>query len=70
MQRPFGALGCAWIVGDHHDRLAVISIERLKQIQNFIARFAIEVARRLVAQQQGWVGHDRTRNPDALFLPA
>ena len=64
------ALGRVRIVRDHHDRLAVIAIERLQQVEDFVAGLAIEVARRLVAEEQRRVGHDRARDADALFLTA
>ena len=51
MQRALGALGGTRIVRDHDDGLAVIAIEGLQQIENLVARLAIEVARRLVAEQ-------------------
>ena len=41
-----------------------------KQIQDLIAGFPIEVARRLVAQEERGVGHNGPRNADPLFLPA
>ena len=40
------------IVRDHDDGLAVLLVERLQQVEHFVARLAVEVARGLVAQQQ------------------
>ena len=68
MQRPARAVGGARIVRDHHDRLAVVPVERLQQGQDLVARFAIEVAGRLVAQQQRRVGDNRAGDADALLL--
>ena len=75
--RPFSrcsvrlrALGGVRIVRDHHDRLAVIAVERLQQVEDFVAGLAIEIARRLVAEQQRRIGDDRARDADALFLAA
>ena len=70
MQRALGAFRRARVVRDHDDRLAVIAVERLQQIENLVARLAIEIARGLVAEQQRRVGDDRARDADALLLPA
>ena len=45
-------------------------IERVKQVEDFIARLAVEIAGRLVAQQDARIGDDRARDADALFLAA
>ena len=58
------------IVRDHDDRLLVLAIECLQEIENLVARLAIEVARRLVAQQQRRIGDDRARDAHALLLAA
>ena len=58
------------IVGDHDDRLAVLAVERLQQVEDLVARLAIEIAGRLVAEQQRRVGDDRARDADALLLAA
>ena len=65
-----GALGGVRVVRDHHDRLAVLAVERLQQVEDFVARLAIEIARRLVAEQQRRVGDDGARDADALLLAA
>ena len=70
VQRALGALGGVRIVRDHHDRLAVLAVERLQQIEDLVAGLAIEVAGRLVAEQQRRVGDDRARDADALLLAA
>ena len=64
------ALGGARVVGHHQDRLAAIRDEQRQQVQDLVGALAVEVARRLVAQQEGRVGHDRARDRDALLLPA
>ena len=64
------ALGGVRIVRHHHDRLAVIAVERLQQVENLVAGLAIEVAGRLVAEQQRRVGDDRAGDADALLLAA
>ena len=58
------------VVRDHDDRLAVLAIERLQQLEDLVAGLAIEVAGRLVAEQQRRVGDDRARDADALLLAA
>ena len=50
VQRPLGALGGVRIVRDHDDRLAVIAVERLQQIEDLVAGLAIEIAGRLVGR--------------------
>ena len=70
MQRPLGALGRVRIVRHHDDRLAVLAVERLQQVEDLVAGLAVEIARRLVAEQQRRVGDDGARDADALFLAA
>ena len=55
---------------DHDDGFAVLAVERLEQIQNFIARLAIQVARRLVAQQESRIGDDGAGDADPLLFAA
>ena len=64
------ALGRARIVRHHDDGLAVLAVERLQQVEDLVAGLAIEVARRLVAQQQRRIGDDRAGDADALLLAA
>ena len=54
----------------HDNRLGVRAIQRLEQIQDFIARLAIQIAGRLIAQQNRWVGHNRAGDADALLFAA
>ena len=70
MQRPPGPLGRVRVVRDHHDCLAVIAVQRLQQVEDFVARLAVQVAGRLVAQQQRRVGDDGPGDADPLFLSA
>ena len=62
--------GGSWIVGDHHDRFSVIAIERLQQIEDLIARLAIEVSSRFIAKEQRRIRHDRAGDAHALLLAA
>ena len=45
-------------------------VERLQQVEDLVAGLAIEVARRLVAEQQRRIGDDGARDADALLLAA
>jgi hypothetical protein len=70
MQHVLGARGGVRIVRDHDDRLALLLVQRLQQVEDLVARLAVEVAGRLVAQQKRGIGDDRARDADALFLAA
>jgi hypothetical protein len=70
VQRARRPLGGAGIVRDHDDRLLVLAVERLQQIQNLVARLAVEIACRLVAEEQRRVGDDRAGDADPLLLAA
>ena len=70
VQRPLRPRGGVRVVRDHDDRLAVLAVERLQQVEDLVAGLAIEVAGRLVAQQQRRVGDDRAGDADALLLAA
>ncbi len=66
----FARVGGVRVVRHHDDGLAVLAVERLQQVEDLVARLAIEVAGRLVAQQQRRVGDDGARDADALLLAA
>ena len=70
VQRPLGARRGVRIVRHHDDGLAVLAVERLQQVEDLVAGLAIEVAGRLVAEQQRRIGDDRARDADALLLAA
>src|SRR5688500_18593201 len=70
VQRAARELRGLRVVGHHHDGLAVLAVEDLQQSQDLVRRPAVEVAGRLVADQDGRVRHERARNRDALFLAA
>src|SRR6476646_2772989 len=70
MQRALGPRRRVWVVRHHDDGLSVIPIERLEEIENFVAGLAIEVARRLIAEEQRGIRDDRAREADALRLSA
>src|ERR1700729_665528 len=70
MQRSFSALGGGWVVRDHQDGFAVFLGEAGEEVENFVGAFAVEVAGRLVAEQESGVGDDGAGDGDALFLSA
>src|SRR6266542_465667 len=58
------------IVGDHDDGLAVLAVEGLEQAEDLIARLAVQVPGRFIAQQQGRIGHDGAGQADPLLFAA
>ena len=50
--RRAGVLRGLGIVRDHHDRLAVLAVQHLQQQEDLVTGGAVEVARRLVADQE------------------
>src|SRR5262252_10088767 len=52
MQRAAGIPGGRRIMRDHDDGLAEVTIENLQRGQNLVRRRAVEVAGRLVAEQE------------------
>src|SRR5215471_2463777 len=70
MQRASGVARRSGIVGHHYDGLAEILVEELEDRKNLVGRSAVEIAGRLVAQEQTRVRHDRSRDGDALLLAA
>src|SRR5262249_9093089 len=70
MERMARAFGRMRVVCHHDDRLAVLAIKRVLEIQDLVAGFTIEVAGWLVAEEQHRIGDDRPRDADALFLAA
>ena len=60
----------ARIVRHHDDGLAVLAVEKLQQPKDRLRRIPVEVARRLVADEQPRVRNDRARDRDPLLLSA
>ena len=58
------------IVRDHEDGLAELLVELLHQREHVIGALAIEIARRLVGDDDLRVVDDRARDRDALLLTA
>ena len=48
----------------------MLAVQRLQQVEDLVAGLAVEIAGRLVAQQQRRVGDDGARDADALLLAA
>ena len=58
------------VVGDHRDGLAVIAARRGEQAEHLAAAARIEVAGRLVGEDEVGRGRERAGDRDALLLPA
>ena len=65
-----GDLGGLRVVGDHDDRLAEVPIQAAEDRQDVLRGLGIEISGRLIGKQQGWIGHQRAGDGDALLLPA
>ena len=48
----------------------MLFVQRLQQIQNFVAGFPVQIAGRFVAQQQGGISHDGARDTHSLLFTA
>jgi hypothetical protein len=70
VQRGVRALRRLGVVSDHQDRLLQLARQLLEQVQDLVRAAAVEVSRRLVAEQERRVGHDGAGDGDALLLPA
>ncbi len=58
------------VVGDHDDRLLELAVEDAELAEDLVGALAVEVAGRLVGDDQVGVGHDRPGDRDALLLAA
>ena len=65
--RPFGG---ARVVGDHKNSLVKLAIEPVHEIEHFFRRYLIEIARRLVGDEDCWIRRDGSGNRHTLLLPA
>src|SRR6266571_2329709 len=70
IDRTRGASRGVRVVSDHDDGLAVFSVQRLQQIQNLIAGLSVEVACRLIAEQQRGVADNGAGDANALLFAA
>ena len=56
------------IVGDHNDGLIVITVQRGQVFENLVRRNGVQVARRLICQDEVWVVDARSGEGNSLFL--
>ena len=68
-QDPVGHRRSAGVVSDHHDRLTVVT-DGAEQLEDLAARPRVEVAGRLVGEDDLRPGDERARDRDALLLSA
>jgi acyl-CoA thioesterase-1 len=69
-QQAAAATGEVFVVGDEHQRGAGFGVEVEQQFDDRLAGMGVEVAGRLVGEQQRWPGHERPRQCHALLLAA
>ena len=67
---PAAVAGDVGLVRDEHDGQAVLGVEALEDVHDLDARARVEVARRLVGEQDRGIVHERPRDGDALLLAA
>ena len=58
------------LVGDEDDRDPLVDVQRLEERHDLLARVRVEVASRLVGEDEGGVHHQRSRDRDPLLLPS
>jgi hypothetical protein len=57
------------VVGDHDHRRAVVPVEAPEDLHDLVAHLGVQVAGRLVGQEQLRTPHDRARDGHPLLLP-
>src|SRR5258708_364882 len=62
MQHRMSVTRGARIVSDHDDCLVELFVEPLDQIEDLFRGLRIKITGRLVGDQQGGIGHDRSRS--------
>ncbi len=55
-------------MSDNQDGAAELGVQAVEQLEHALRGARIEIAGRLVCQQQRWTGHQRTGNGDPLLL--
>ena len=60
--------GHARVVRDHDERLPVVAYRRVQEVQDLLARARVEVARRLVGEDDRRLRDERARDGYALLL--
>ena len=67
---PLGLIGLLLIVRHHHDRRLVLAAERLEDPHHLVTHLRVEVAGRLVGEQDARASDDGAGDGDALLLSA
>jgi len=70
MQHPIGCHRSALVMGHHDNGFAQFVDQTAQQSENRVCCFAVEVASRLVGDDERWIGDDCSGDGDALFLAA
>ncbi len=65
-----GPRGDARVVGHEHDRQPALAAGLGQEVEDLGAGLGVQVARRLVGEDQGWVVGERTHDGGALLLAA
>ena len=58
------------IMCNHNDRISILMIDILDQLQNLLGCVVVQCARRFVTEQNIRVFYDRTTDGNTLLLPA
>jgi hypothetical protein len=66
LDRSRALFGDAPVMGDDQDRRAESLVEILDQTEDFLAGMSVEVAGRLIGEQDRWVNRQRSRDRHAL----
>src|SRR5436190_20171137 len=69
-QHAIGPAGGARVVRDEDDRFVEAGTQFFEQIENFLGAFGIEIAGRLVSDDQLGIGDDGPGDANALLLAA
>lgn len=67
---PLRLGGDIGIMGHHDDSDALFTVQALKDLHHLGAGFGVEIASRLIGQQDGRLLRQGARNRDPLLLPA
>ena len=70
MQHGLRLLRGLRVVRDHHDGLVELHVEPPEQLEHLVRALRVELAGRLVEQDERRVGDDGARDGDALLLAA
>src|SRR3989449_1207910 len=70
VQHPMRARRGARIVGHHDDRLVVLGVQPVQEVEDLPRAFRVQVSGRLVGHQDDRVGDERAPDSHAPLLPA